>query len=412
MARRKEPKKDRLEELVDEMISDCENPEDLLGRDGLVKQMTKKLVERMLQAEMTDHLGYEKHDPAGRGSGNSRNGSSAKTLKSEHGSILLEIPRDRRGRFEPQVVAKGQTRSEILDEKILSLYARGMSTRDIRDQIEELYGVAISPTLVSEVTDAVLDEVKTWQSRPLDAIYPIVYLDAIRVKIRDDHTIKNKAVYLALGVNIEGEKELLGLWIAQNEGAKFWMGVLTELKNRGLQDIFIACVDGLTGFPEAIETLYPQTQVQLCIVHQVRNSLKFVAWKDRKAVAADLKKIYQAKTLEEAETQLDAFATQWDEKYSTISQSWRSNWEHLTPFFAYPEEIRRVIYTTNAIESMNRSLRKILKTRGSFPHDDAVRKLIYLALRNITKKWTKPIKNWKAALNQFAILFDDRVVLP
>ena len=412
MARPKEMKKERLEELVDELVADCENPEELLGRDGLVKQMTKKLVERMLQAEMSDHLGYDKHDPAGRGSGNSRNGNSAKTLKSEHGSIPLEIPRDRRGTFEPQIVAKGQTRSEILDEKILSLYARGMTTRDIRDQIKELYGVAISPTLVSEVTDAVLDEVKTWQSRPLDPIYPIVYLDAIRVKIRDDHTIKNKAVYLALGVNLEGEKELLGLWIAQNEGAKFWMSVLTELKNRGLQDIFIACVDGLTGFPEAIEALYPQTQVQLCIVHQVRNSLKFVSWKERKAVAADLKKIYQAATVEEAETQLGDFASQWDEKYPTISQSWLANWEHLIPLFAYPEEIRRAIYTTNAIESTNRSLRKILKTRGAFPHDDAVRKLIYLALRNITKKWTKPIKNWKAALNQFAILFEDRVVLP
>ena len=412
MARPKEKQKDRLDELVDELVADCENPEELLGRDGLVKQMTKRLVERMLQAELSDHLGYDKHDPAGRGSGNSRNGSSPKTLKSEHGSIPLEIPRDRRGTFEPQIVAKGQTRSEILDEKILSLYARGMSTRDIRDQIEELYGVAISPTLVSEVTDAVLEEVKTWQSRPLDPIYPIVYLDAIRVKIRDDHTIKNKAVYLALGVNIEGEKELLGLWIAQNEGAKFWMSILTELKNRGLQDIFIACVDGLTGFPEAIEALYPQTQVQLCIVHQVRNALKFVSWKERKAVAADLKKIYQAATVEEAETQLGAFASQWDEKYPTISQSWLTNWEHLIPLFDYPEEIRRAIYTTNAIESTNRSLRKILKTRGAFPHDDAVRKLIYLALGNITKKWTKPIKNWKAALNQFAILFEDRVVLP
>ncbi len=398
-------------ELLDELLKECENPEELLGQNGLLKELTKGLVERMLEAEMTDHLGYEKHAVQGRGSGNSRNGSSGKKLKTEHGDLPIDIPRDRNGSFDPRIVRKGQTRFDGFDDKILSMYARGMTTGEIRGHLKDLYGVEVSESFVSDVTDVVVDEVKAWQSRPLDSVYPILYLDALFVKVRADGTIRNQAVYLALGVNLEGEKELLGLWMSATEGAKFWLQVLTELKNRGVQDVFIACVDGLSGFPEALETVFPHTQVQLCIVHMVRNSLKYVTWKERKAVAADLKAIYQAATVEDAELALDAFGQAWDEKYPTISKMWHQHWEQLTPFFAYPDDIRKVIYTTNAIESTNRSFRKILKNRGAFPHEQAVFKLMYLALQNIAKKWTMPIRNWKAALNRFAILFEGRLPL-
>ena len=301
-------------ELLDELLKECENPEELLGQNGLLKELTKGLVERMLHAEMTDHLGYEKHATEGHHSGNSRNGTSSKKLKTEHGEMPLAIPRDRNGSFDPQIVRKGQTRFDGFDDKILSMYARGMTTGEIRGHLEEMYGVEVTASFISDVTDAVLDEVKTWQARPLDAVYPILYLDALVVKVRTDGSIRNQAVYLALGVNLEGEKELLGLWMSPNEGAKFWLQVLTELKNRGLQDIFIACVDGLTGFPDALETVFPHAQVQLCIVHMVRNSLKYVPWKERKAVVADLKAIYQATTLDQAELALEAFGQTWDDK--------------------------------------------------------------------------------------------------
>jgi len=360
---------------------------------------------------LTDQLGYEKHASDGRGSGNSRNDSRRKTLKGDQGELPLEISRDRNGDYEPQLIPNGQSRIPGFDDKIISLYARGMTTREIQGHLEELYGVDVSSALISNITDVVLDEVKAWQSRPLDAIYPILYLDALQVKIRDEGTVSNKAVYLALGINLDGEKELLGLWISQTEGAKFWLGILTELKNRGVQDVFIACVDRLSGFPEAIEAVYHQTQVQPCIVHIVRNSLKFVSWKQRKAVATDLKAIYKAATIEEAELALDTFSDTWDSQYPTISRQWRQQWEQLTGFFAYPNEIRKVVYTTNAIESLNSCLRKIIKHRRVFPNDDAATKLIYLAVQNIAKKWTMPIQNWKAALNQFAILFEDRVPL-
>ena len=307
------------------------------------------------------------------------------------------------------MIRKYQTRWPDFDDKIISMYARGMSTRDIQGHIEDLYGVSISPELVSRITDAVTDEALAWQSRPLDPVYPILFLDALFVKIRDSGTIRNKAVYLALGVNLRGDKELLGLWIEQNEGAKFWLHVLTELKNRGVGDIFIACCDGLSGFPQAIETVYPRTQVQLCIVHMVRNSLTYVSWKDRKQVAGDLRAIYQAATLEQAETALDRFAGRWDDRYPSISKLWRRHWDHLTPFFAFPKEIRKVIYTTNAIESMNRGLRKIIKTKGAFPTDEAVRKLLYLALLNLSRRWTRPLVHWTAAINQFIIMYEDRV---
>ena len=396
-------------ELIDSLLADYKKPEDLIGEHGLLKQLTKRLIERALEAEMAEHLGHGKHEPVANPAGNARNGRSKKTLKGEFGELPIEIPRDRLASFEPQLVPKHQTRWAGFDNKILSLYARGMSVRAIQAHLEDMYGAEVSPTLISSVTDAVMDDVRTWQSRPLDAIYPIVYLDCIHVKVRDNGTVKTKAVYLALGINLAGEKELLGLWIAQTEGAKFWLHVVTELKNRGIADIFIACVDGLKGFPEAIESVFPKTAVQLCIVHMVRYSLNYVSWKLRKEVAADLRAIYTAATIDEAERQLDAFDVTWGEAYPAISQSWRRNWTRLTPFFDYPPEIRKVIYTTNAIESVNMGLRKISKNRGSFPSDDAVLKLFYLALENISKKWTMPIRDWKAALNRFTIQFEDRM---
>lgn len=396
-------------ELIDGLLSGYQKPEDLIGEHGLLKQITKALVERALQAEMAAHLGHGKNEPVTNAVKNTRNGTSSKTLKGEFGELPIEIPRDRHGSFEPQLIPKHQTRWNGFDEKIISLYARGMTVREIQSHLEEMYGTDVSPSLISSVTDAVADEVKVWQSRPLDSLYPIVYMDCIHVKVRDAGAVKNKAVYLALGINLEGDKELLGIWIAQTEGAKFWLQVVTELKNRGVQDIFIACVDGLKGFPEAIETVYPKTAVQLCIVHMVRYSLNYVSWKLRKEIAADLRAIYTAATDDEAELQLTEFEKKWDKDYPAIAQSWRRNWTRITPFFDFPPEIRRVIYTTNAIESVNMSLRKITKNRGSFPNDEALLKLFYLAINNISKKWTMPIQNWKAALNRFTIQFEDRM---
>jgi putative transposase len=395
--------------LIDKLLADYKTPEDIIGEHGLLKQLTKAVLERAMQAEMTEHLGYEKHDQAGNNSGNSRNGKTTKALKGDFGEVPLETPRDRNGTFAPKIVAKGQTRFTGFDDKIVSMYARGMSTREITGHLEEIYGVEVSPTLISSITEAVMEEVKLWQGRPLDGVYPIVYLDALYVKVRDAGHIRNRAIYVAIGVNLKGNKEVLGLWTGEAEGAKFWLQILTDLKNRGVGDIFIACVDGLTGFPKAIETVFPQTQVQLCIVHQVRASLNYVSWKQRKAVAADLQLVYRASTAEDAYFKLEAFAERWDGAYPTISQMWRRNWEHLTPFFAYPADIRKVIYTTNAIESLHMSLRKVIKTRGSFPTPDAALKLLYLALEHIAKKWTMPVQNWKAALQRFTILLGDRV---
>lgn len=399
------------DQLLDQLLADCKSPEDLMGEQGLLRQLTKKLAERALEAEMEHHLGYAKHDPAGKKSGNSRNGKTSKTVRSVHGEIELEVPRDRNSTFEPRLVKKSEKQLGGFDERIISLYARGMSTRDIQAHFEEAYDVDVSPTFISQVTNAVLDEVKIWQQRPLNSVYPIVYLDCLVVRSRDSGAIQNKAVYLALGVNSDGEKELLGLWLSQNEGAKFWLSVMNELKNRGVNDIFIACCDGLKGFPETIEAVYPKTQVQLCIVHQVRHSLRFVGWKERKEVAADLRTIYGAATLQQAEQALDEFAATWDGKHPGISQSWRNNWGRLSVFFDYPPEIRKVIYTTNAIESLNASLRKVTKTRRSFPNDEAVLKLLYLALHQIAKKWTMPLRDWKPAMNQFIIMYGDRVSL-
>jgi len=396
-------------QLLDELLKDYKGPEDVLGESGLLKQFTQALVERALATELTHHLGYAKHDPTGHGTGNSRNGKSGKTLKTEQGLLPIEVPRDRNGTFEPLLVPKGETRFRGFDEKIISMYARGMPVREIQAHLQEIYGVEVSPTLISQVTDSVLEEVTFWQARPLDAIYPIVYLDALMVKARDSGHVVNKAVYLAVGVRLDGTKEVLGLWIAQTEGAKFWLGVVTELKNRGVADIFIASVDGLKGFPEAIEAVFPKTQVQLCIVHLVRHSLNYVSWKQRPEMASDLKAIYGAATAAQAAQQLEAFAAKWDASHATVSGIWRRNWERVIPFFGYPADIRKVIYTTNAIESINMSLRKVTKNRGSFPSDEAVLKLFYLALNNIAKKWTMPIRDWKAALNQFTILFEGRM---
>jgi transposase-like protein len=380
--------------------------QDLADFSRLLKKIT---VEAALGGEIEDHLGYSKHEVRGRGTGNSRNGYSRKTLKGDHGEVEIDTPRDRNGTFEPQIVRKGQTRLTQFDDQILALYARGMSTRDIVATFKEMYGADVSASLISKVTDAVLDRVLEWQARPLDAIYPIVYLDCIVLKIRQDKRVLNKAVYLALGINLEGQKELLGLWLAETEGAKFWLSVLTELQQRGVQDIFIAAVDGLSGFPEAINTVYPQTKIQLCIVHMVRNSLKFVSWKDRKAVAADLKKIYGSVTVDEAERELATLAELWDGKYPSISASWQRHWPNLITLFDYPDDIRKVIYTTNAIESLNSVIRKAVKNRKVFPHDQAALKVVFLAIDAASRKWTMPIKNWKAALNRFMIEFPERM---
>ena len=396
------------QELLEELLKDYKSPEDLLGQGGLLKELTKALVEKALDGELTHHLGYPKYSSSK--NDNARNGKSKKGLLTDHGKMEIVSPRDRNGSFEPELVKKRQTRFDGFDDKILSMYARGMTVREIQGHLEDIYAVEVSPDLISSVTDSVLEEVKAWQNRPLDAVYPIVFMDALRVKIRDNGHVINKAVYMALGVNLDGNKEVLGLWVAKEEGAKFWLKVVTELKNRGVKDMFIACVDGLKGFPEAIESVYPETQVQLCIVHMVRNSLRFVPWKDKKAVVADLKTIYTATNAEVAKENLNAFRSKWNEKYPTIADSWERNWEGLIPFLSYPDYIRKAIYTTNAIESLNRSLRKVSKNRGSFPNDESALKLLYLALRNISKKWTMPIRLWKQALNQFVILFPGRLV--
>ena len=371
------------------------------------QMLTKITVETALNAELDDHLGYSKHEASD--ASNSLNASTRKTLQTDDGQFQVDTPRDRDGSFEPQLVKKHQRRFTSMDDKILCLYAQGMTTREIVETFKEMYDAEISPTLISNVTNAVIEQVVEWQSRPLDAVYPIVYLDCIVLKIRQDKQVINKAIYLALGVNLEGHKELLGLWISENEGAKFWLNVLTEMQNRGVKDILIACVDGLKGFPDAINTAFPKTQIQLCIVHMVRNSMKYVSWKDYKAIAADLKRIYKSVTEEEALLALEQFAERWDDKYPQISKSWRTHWDNLNTLFNYPEDIRRAIYTTNAIESLNSVIRKAVKKWKLFPSDDSAKKVVYLAIQQASKKWTMPIRNWKAALNRFIIEFEDRL---
>lgn len=393
-------------ELLDELLKEYKKPEDLMGEGGILKELTKALVERCLNAEIEYHMETEKALPE-RGK-NRRNGYSPKTIKGTFGEAEIAIPRDRNGEFEPIIIAKGQTRFDGFDDKILALYARGMTVRDIQEALQDLYGVEVSAGLISKVTEAVEEDRRLWQNRILDAVYPIMYLDAIVVKVRHEGRVINKAIHLALGVNLEGQKELLGMWMTQNESSKFWLSVLTELQNRGVKDIFIACVDGLTGFPEAIEAVFPQTQIQLCIVHMVRNSLSYVSYKQRKDVASDLRQIYTAATVAEAEQALMDFANRWDKLYPTISKSWLNHWARIIPFFAFPHDIRKAIYTTNAIESMNMTLRKVLRNHRSFPTDDSAMKVVFMAVNNISKKWTMPIKDWKAALQRFSIEFEGR----
>src|SRR3989440_7300236 len=354
-------------ELLDELLKDYATPQDILGEGGLLKELTKAVVERCLETELDTHLGYPKHGRKGKTTGNSRNGHSQKTLKGEQGHVDIEVPRDRQGNFEPQLVKKGQTRLDGFDDKILALYARGMTTRDIQAQLQELYGVEMSPTLISNVTEAVMDEVRQWQSRPLEPVYPIIYVDCLVVNVRENQRVINKALYLVLAVNLEGQKELLGMWIAQTEGAKFWLSVLTELQNRGVKDIFIACVDGLTGLPEAIETVYPQTRVQLCMVHLMRNSLRYVSYKHMKAVATDLKAIYSASTENEAEFNLELFAEKWDALYPSISRSWRGHWARGIPLFFFSEDNCQKIFTTNSIVAVDITLRQGKAQHPPFP---------------------------------------------
>lgn len=401
-------KPDATDKILDDLLKG-KKPEEILGEEGILKDLTRRVVERALEGEMTEHLGYEPHAPEGRNSGNSRNGKGTKTVQTETGEIEIEVPRDRAGEFDPQLVKKRQRRLPGFDEKVIALYARGMTTREIQGHLEELYGVEVSPSLISNVTDAVLEEVTAWQSRPLEAVYPIVYLDAIHLKLRSSGHVQSQAVYLALAITLEGHKELLGLWVGENEGSKFWMSVLTELKNRGVQDILIACVDGLKGFPEAIANLYPRTEIQLCIVHMVRNSLRYVSWKERKIVARDLRAIYTAPSAEAAEQALGDFGKKWDARFPSISRSWRDRWENVIPFFSYPPEIRKVIYTTNAIESIQAQLRKVTKKRGAFPTPESVRKVLFLAIQRASARWSRPILDWIAALNHFAIVFEGRV---
>jgi putative transposase len=395
-------------DVLDKLLADYQGPEDLIGEQGLLKQLTKALVERAMQAELTHHLGYEKHDPAGRGSGNSRNGASKKSIQGEFGQAEIAVPRDRNGTFEPKIIPRHERRFTGFDDRILSLYARGMTTRDIQGHLKEIYGVEVAPSLISEVTDAVMEEVKAWQTRPLEPLYAIVFMDARIVKMRQEGRVENRAVHVAIGMDLEGRKDVLGLWTTGQEGAKFWLQVMTELRNRGVKDILIVCVDGLKGFPEAIEAVFPQAQVQLCIVHLVRASLNYVSWKERKQVAADLKTIYRAATVEEAEQALSEFAAKWEGKYPTIAPIWQRHWPRAIPFFAFPEEIRKMIYTTNAVESLNMSLRKALKPRVAFPSEEAAVKVMYLALRRVIAKWKPPL-HWKAALNRFTILWEDRI---
>jgi transposase-like protein len=405
MAKREKKERNVLDELLDNIDFTGLTQDDVLGQDGLLKQLTGKFLQRALEAEMTEHLGYEKHSNSGDHSGNSRNGYTEKSILLENQSTEILVPRDRNSTFEPIIIPKNEKRSPLFNDQIISMYSFGMTNRDIKAHLQKIYNVDVSPDLISRVTDAVINEVIDWQNRPLDKSYPIIYLDAIRVKSKEDGKSCNKCVYIALGVNYDGKKDVLGLWISLNEGAKFWMGVLNDLKNRGVEDILIACMDGLTGFPEAVRAIYPNTRIQLCIVHMVRNSARFVPYKDLKKVCADLKAIYSANSEDAARHALDSFGAQWNNKYPVIYNSWQEHWSDLIEFFKYAPDIRKAIYTTNAIESLNYQLRKVTKNRSTFVNDEAIFKILYLAIRNAKEKWTMPIRDWQQALNQFVIEF-------
>lgn len=404
---KKEIKGTKIKEAVNLLLEGDVDLSNILGKGGLVKELTKAILERALTAEMDDHLGYERYDRSDQN--NSRNGSYPKNLLTDNGVVKLSIPRDREGEFEPAIIPKKRTRIEGLDQKILSLYAKGMSLSDIKVQLYELYETEISESLISKITDGVMDEVRAWQSRPLESVYPVVFFDCLVVKVRHDKCIINKSVYVALGIDLSGRKDILGLWISENEGSKFWLGNLTEMKNRGMNDMLIACTDNLTGMTEAIEASYPKCEHQLCIVHQIRNSLKYVSYKERKELAGDLKPIYRANTEDDAMLALTSFEEKWGKKYPQISKSWYNNWSNLVIFLQYPEPIRRIIYTTNAIESVNSQLRKVTKNKRVFPNDNAVFKTLYLTIDYITRKWSMPVQNWNEAMAHFLIKFDDRI---
>ena len=411
MAKRNKREKDALDNIIDQLDLNGVTQDELFGEDGLVKALTARILNKALEGEMDNHLGYQKNSSVGDNSGNNRNGYSSKRVLTRDQEVELNIPRDRNGEFSPVIVPKHEKRLPIFNEQIIALYSSGMTVRDIQAHLQDLYGVEVSPELVSKVTDSILTEVREWRNRPLSPVYPVVYLDALRVNSRESGKNQNKALYIALGINMEGHKEVMGFYLSETEGAKFWMSVLTDLKNRGVNDIFIACMDGLTGFPDAVRAVFPQTRIQLCIVHMVRNSTKFVSYKDLKSICRDLKKIYTASTEEEALLGLGDFGEAWNSKYPMIHKSWEAHWDDLNEFFSYPEEIRRVIYTTNAIESLNFSLRKITKNRAAFPTDESIYKIMYLAINKVSRKWTMPIRNWGVALNQFSIMFEERVIL-
>jgi putative transposase len=401
--------RDRLsDELIDDLLAGARSEEEIVGPGGLLADLTRRLVERAMAAELAEHVGYERHAEPPGGTGNTRNGTTPKTLQTEHGPVRIRQPRDRNGSFEPQIVKKGQRRFEGFDDKIVAMYARGLTTRDIEAHLREIYGASVGRDTISRVTAAVLEDAKAWQTRPLEAIYPIIYLDALVVKIRDGQAVRNHACYLAIGVNCDGERDVLGIWFQRTEGAKFWLAVLTELRQRGVEDVLVCCVDGLTGFPEAIEAVYPNAWVQTCIVHQIRSSLRFVPYRDRRHVAADLKRIYIATDRDHAEQELERFAEKWDQRYPMISAAWIEHWERIVPFLAFPPDVRRVVYTTNTIEALNRQIRKIIKTRGHFPDEDAARKLLFLAITNAQQTWRRTY-NWSTALAAFAIHFGDRL---
>ncbi|NLW89954.1 MAG: IS256 family transposase [Clostridiaceae bacterium] len=397
---------EKARELVTLLSEECGNLEDV---QALLKSLFKGTIERMLEAEMDEHLGYEKHSVLGNNSGNNRNGYGKKVLKTELGETEIEVPRDRNGEFSPRVIEKRQTRSDDLENRILAMYAKGMSNRDIEDHLRDIYGVEASASLISRITDKILPAVQEWQSRPLDAVYPIVFLDGIVFKVRKDNRVINKCVYSVLGINMDGHKEILGIWISENESASFWTTVCNELKNRGVQDILIACRDNLSGFSTAIETVFPKTEQQLCVIHQIRTSTKYVPYKDIKAVMADLKKVYGAPTMDDAEFRLEEFREKWGKKYPQILKSWDANWIELSTYFKYPQEVRTLIYTTNAVEGFHRMLRKYTKTKTIYPTDDAVRKSVYLSIMEISKKWSMPIRDWGIIIGQLLVFFEGRL---
>lgn len=395
-----------MDKTIKELARECETVEDV---HTMLKNLFKDTLQQIFEAEMDEHLGYKKHSPEGNNTGNSRNGYSKKTIQTKLGKTEIEIPRDRNGEFEPRIIKKYQTTSNDLEDQIIAMYAKGMTTRDIEDHMRDIYGIDVSPVMVSKVTDKIMPMIAEWQSRPLERVYPIIYLDAIFFKVRKDNRIINKAAYSVLGINMAGQKDILGIWIGENESASFWLGVCNDLKNRGVQDILIACKDGLSGFSEAINTVFPRTEIQLCIIHQIRNSLKYVPWKEQKELMADLKKVYQALTMEEAELAFEMFKEKWGKKHPVIIRSWEKNWLELTAYFKYPYEIRKLIYTTNIIEGYHRQLRKVTKTKTAYPTDEALKKIIYLATVEASRKWTVPIREWKSCISQFAIHFSDRL---